>query len=91
MCVITNENHVRFWPDRRRWHLWVSFPFLEASSSVSSFPSLAWCWQLSSSESLDSVMDRYDDGVFEDVPLLQALCRETWSSYVVLLRCSPLP
>lgn len=62
LCAITDENHVRFWPDRRRWHLWVSFPSLEASSNVSSFASLAWCWQWSLGESLDSVMDRYDGG-----------------------------
>ena len=78
MSDITGENPIRFWPGRRRWHLQVSFPSLEASPSVSPFSLSSWCWPLSPRESLDSAWDRHDGGFFDVVSLLGALCQETW-------------
>ena len=76
MCSATDENLVRLWSDRRRWHPGMSFPFLEASSCVLPFVSLSGGGNCLQGESLDS-QDRHDGGVFDAVPLLRALCYET--------------
>jgi hypothetical protein len=51
-------------------------------------PLLAWSWLLSSGESLDPELDRYDGGVIDVITLLGASCLKTWLGGPLLLSSS---